>query len=101
MGRKPIGKRPMTAAERQRKSRAERGIGEAGWLPATRPWDGTKARNRHESDAIDRIFVWLEKGDREAVTKWVAYHLAHRRDSRDILKMIALAVPKVRLRSAD
>ena len=81
MGRKPIGETAMTAAERQRRRRERLGIGGGGaYLPAYRPWDGSKAESRAETDVIDNIEYWLANGDVNAVTKWLADCLTDRGD---------------------
>ena len=87
MGRKPIGERAMTAAERQEKSRQQLGIG-GPWLPTWRPWDGARSDNRVETDTIERIEDWLQYGDRDAVTKWLASCLASRGDLDELDKVL-------------
>lgn len=66
----------MTDAERQRNSRWRRGIG-GPVLPAWRPWDGERA-NRQETKVIDEIENFLQYGDIESVTKWLAHFLVGR-----------------------
>lgn len=89
MGRKPIGERAMTAAERQQKRRQQLGIG-GPWLPTWRPWDGARSDNRAETDTIERIEDWLQYGDREAVTKWLASCLASRGDLDELDKVLTV-----------
>ena len=79
MGRPPIGKTAMTAAERQRRRRTRLGIGGT-YLPAWKPWDGERSNDRRESDTIDQIEWWIENGDSASVTKWLADHLLGRDD---------------------
>jgi hypothetical protein len=88
MGRKPIGEHAMTAAKLQLKRRQQLGIGGGPWLPTWRPWDGARSDNRAETDAIERIKDWLQYGDRDAVSKWLASCLASRGDLDELNKVL-------------
>lgn len=90
MGRKPIGDKPMTPVERQRRRRERLGIG-GPWLRSRQPWNNVLADSRRESSAITEIEAWLEYGDKEAVTKWLALWLSGRDDLAELLNDIAAA----------
>src|SRR5258705_13178283 len=70
MGRPPIGKKAMTAAERQRKRRERLGIG-GPYLRYRRPWDDTLPKTRREMNATENLEAWLGYGDKDDVTEWL------------------------------
>jgi hypothetical protein len=76
MPRKPIGDVAMTPAERTRKHRQE--FREKHWH--RQPWDGTMPIYENISWTIGWIKRWLATGDAEAVSSWLAVHLAQRDD---------------------
>jgi len=85
MGRRPIGKKAMTAAERQRRRRGT----DRPRLPTFRPWDDKKSTNAIETNTIEAIEDWLAYGDMEAVTKWVSLMLDGRNDYEKLLQRLA------------
>ena len=78
MGRRPIGDRVMTDAERQRRRRKQLGIS-GSFLPAVRPWDQERA-NYQETKTLDALDEWLQDGDAEHVAKWLAERILDRDD---------------------
>jgi hypothetical protein len=86
----------MSDAERQHRRRERLGI-DGPCLQAHRPWSGVLSDSRRESEAIHAIEWWLEEGDMDAVTEWLANHLAMRDDeSEEVLKMLAAKVREPR-----
>ena len=78
MGRRPIGDRVMTDAERQRRRRKQLGI-TGSFLPAVRPWDQDRA-DYQETKTLDALDTWLQCGDTEPVAKWLAERILDRDD---------------------
>jgi hypothetical protein len=55
MGRRLLGDRALSGAERQRRRRQRLGQGRGWLLPARRPWDGKRSDNRRESETISEM----------------------------------------------
>lgn len=86
MGRRPIGDRPMTDAERQRRSRAKTDAQHEAWMAghlANMPW--TPWATYLEIVGVNELKYWLEIGPREEVAKWLATHISKRDDQKALL----------------
>jgi hypothetical protein len=63
MGRPPIGKQAMTAAERQRKRRARRSD--------SLPFDEGRTATPAEAKLLSRLYGWLRRGDAQDIAEWL------------------------------
>jgi len=100
MGRRPIGRVAMTAAERQRKRRERLGIGGL-YLPNFLPWDQSLLDggvrdpdlipDRAVSRFLDQLEHWMDYGETEQVGRWLWLRAGHRWDELDALVRAKLA----------
>jgi hypothetical protein len=86
MSRKPLdGVRAMTDVERQRKSRAARGIGGPHRIEPA-PWLGNPPTGtRREAEIINGLYKWLDNAAADTVAGWLAWSIMERDDSATVL----------------